>query len=134
MPLRSDHNLVRVCPSAPVTYYRTRCETLCRARPHAFKGLNPPAVCELKESVILSPTFCGGFQGDFSIRFSQSNLNFTFSSAAQRFSPTAVYPPCPRSAWVSSNGLTAGHGGYTAKGSAETTPFSKPQFNHEQPH
>ena len=59
------------------------------------------------------PLFTGGLRGSF--RFPDR-----LASSAQRFSSTAVYPPCPSAACVNPGACTPGHGGYTASGSGCT--------------
>jgi hypothetical protein len=55
------------------------------------------------------PLFTGGLRGSFS-------FFPILASRAQRFSPTAVYPPCPTRLLGELDGWVFGHGGYTAKG------------------
>jgi hypothetical protein len=55
------------------------------------------------------PLFTGGLRGSF--RFSAR-----LASRPQRFSSTAVYPPCPPWSSVNSGACAPGHGGYTASG------------------
>ena len=65
----------------------------------------------LQESLgcVTFPLFTGGLRGSF--RFSTHR-----ASQAQRLSPTAVYPPCPRATRVNLDACEHGHGGYTATG------------------
>ena len=64
------------------------------------------------------PVFTGGLRGSF--RPSVVSL----TAAAQQFSSTAVYPPCPRTLDPITEALAFGHGGYTASGSAAWEHFS----------
>ena len=60
------------------------------------------------------PLFTGGLRGSF--RPSVVSL----TAAAQQFSSTAVYPPCPQTLDPITEALAFGHGGYTASGWAST--------------
>jgi len=64
----------------------------------------------LRESpgCVTFPLFTGGFRGSF-----RSSVVF-LRPPAQRFSSTAVYPPCPWTLNVNSDAGAAGHDGYTA--------------------
>ena len=66
----------------------------------------------LQESLgcVTFPLFTGGLRGSF--RPSVVALRV----AAQQFSSTAVYPPCPRTLDLITEALAFGHGGYTASG------------------
>ena len=56
------------------------------------------------------PLFTGGLRGSFSPPV------VLLTPAAQRFSSTAVYPPCPRTLDLLTGAVAFGHGGYTASG------------------
>ena len=51
------------------------------------------------------PQFTGGLRGSFT----PSVVSLT--AAAQQFSSTAVYPPCPRTLDLVTEALASGHGG-----------------------
>jgi len=65
------------------------------------------------ESCVTFPVFTGGLSGSF-------KFSVRWPSRPQRFSSTAVYPPCPLTLSEKLDGHAFGHGGYTASGWATT--------------